>query len=412
LILPATVLGAGFSLYENGGRALGMAGALTASVDDATGIFFNPASLVLIEHGEVLGGVSFIFTGRKFAGENPFPGYGVTEESPNKVFTPFHAYWGHRFFSDLAVGFGVYTPFGLAVEWKNPDQFTGRFISTKAAITPFFFNPVIAWALSDRVRVGGGLMAVYSKVELNQHLSIPNPLGPDPDVLDIGKAELSATNSLDFGVNLGVQWDVSKAVALGFNFRNGIPVTYEGDANFMFTGTGVGIDPPVQEGFPRSQKARTQVDFPASAVAAIAYRDDDFILEFDLGWTGWSSFDKLDFVFEDETLNSTRPQNWSDVWFYRVGAEYYLSDKSALRAGYYYDNTPQPRQAISPILPDNDRQGVSLGFGYDWGTWRADLFGLYLLIADRDTRGTSQDNYEGKYANSVGILGATVGFRY
>ncbi len=83
-----------------------------------------------------------------------------------------------------------------------------------------------------------------------------------------------------------------------------------------------------------------------------------------------------------------------------------------LRFGYYYDETPQPTEAVSPLLPDNNRHGISLGIGKSWGQFRADLFGLYLVMPDRETEGINRDGFEGTYANNVEIAGLTLGYRY
>ena len=53
LILPTVVWGAGFSLYEQGARALGSAGAYAARVGDASAIYYNPAGLAKVESGEM-----------------------------------------------------------------------------------------------------------------------------------------------------------------------------------------------------------------------------------------------------------------------------------------------------------------------------------------------------------------------
>ena len=411
--LSGTAHGAGFSIYEQGARALGTGGAYTARVADPTAIFFNPAALTRIEHGELVLGSSLIVITREFAGVNQFPGNDTKETSPTQAFFPTHLFWGQSFSPKFGAGFGIYVPFGLTTEWENPDQFSGRFISTRASILPIYFNPAVAVEPVPGLRLGGGVMGVYSTLELNRHVGEPNPLN-NPVVLDLGTVELKASNGLDFGYNLGVQIDAGDRVQIGVNYRSSVNLGFkDGDADFTFTGSGTALDPVLVDLFPQDQKVSTEVKLPALLVGAVAVKPGArWVLEVDLGWTRWSEFKAIVLEFEDPSLNTSLVQNWEDALFIRTGMEYDLDPRTRLRLGYYYDETPQPTAAVSPILPDQNRHGLSAGVGRDWGKWSGDLFGLLLLAADRETGETNREGYAGSYANSAWILGLSVSYRY
>jgi long-chain fatty acid transport protein len=314
---------------------------------------------------------------------------------------------------NLTVGFGAYTPFGLTTEWNDPDTFTGRFISTKVSLTPFYFNPVVGYQIHDQVRIAAGLMAVHASVELNRAVGLANPTTGPPATLDPGSVSLSASNDLDYGFNGGIQIE-HENVKLGFNYRSKVTADMDGTADFVFTGTGTPLDPQLEALFPQTQGASTALSFPASWVAGLGYQvSPTWFVEGDVGWMGWSAFQSLTVSFaQDSDLDFTRHEDWTDSWFFRAGARWAVQPDTEIRFGGYYDETPQPTSSVSVLLPDAERFGLTLGAGKTWGKWNLDAFGLLLIIPDRSTELSSIDGYNGTYASSVGALGVTAGFRY
>jgi long-chain fatty acid transport protein len=116
--------------------------------------------------------------------------------------------------------------------------------------------------------------------------------------------------------------------------------------------------------------------------------------------------------FADPAISTRIRENWHDALSLRIGAEWRKSEKLALRGGWYYDESPQPTQAVDPLLPDTDRNGLSRGVGFNVGGLHLDAYGLVLIVSERSTRGTSLRGYDGTYASSALIGGLNATYRF
>lgn len=411
---------AGYGIYEQGSKALGMAGAFTAQADDPSAIFYNPAGLARLEGTQFQAGIHAIDIKREFSGSAPFPGYGVEEKSPTVIGTPINLYLTHRVGDRLALGIGVNNPFGLKTDWENPAEFSGRFISQEAGITPFFITPTVAYRLDDRLSVGAGLSIITSSINLKREVGAVNPFAGQipglPGVFDLGTVEVDGTGS-GLSWNAGAQIDVTDNFRVGAIYRGGVDIDYDnGDADFAYTfaGTGVAaIDGALQARFPKDQKVSVALPFPASAALGMAFDPaEGWTVEIDGLWTGWSRLQTVGLNFADPAISTEIAENWHDALSLRVGAEWRKSRSLALRAGWYYDESPQPVSAVDPLLPDADRNGLTAGVGLDTGKLHFDVYGLALLVSDRSTRGRSLRGYDGNYTSGALIGGLNVNYRF
>ena len=91
-----------------------------------------------------------------FAGAAPFPGFGVTEETETRLFPLPAVYYTRHLGRRWAAGLGLNAPYGLGVEWKDPDQFTGRYIVTKADLQGVNLGLSAAYEISPMLSVAAG----------------------------------------------------------------------------------------------------------------------------------------------------------------------------------------------------------------------------------------------------------------
>src|SRR5688572_15007172 len=81
LLAGAPAFAAGFSVFEQGSKAMGMAGAFTAQADDPSMLFHNAGGLAFVTEQEVAGGFTYIRSSEaEFQGAAPFPGPSVSAE--------------------------------------------------------------------------------------------------------------------------------------------------------------------------------------------------------------------------------------------------------------------------------------------------------------------------------------------
>ena len=358
LLASVPMYGAGFGIFEQGSKAMGMAGAFTAQADDPSALFHNAGGVAFFEHREWMVGTTYISsTEAKFKGENPFPGDDARAEQKKLSEFPSHFYVVQPLNDTWKVGLGLNTPFGLTTEWKNPDSFVGRGISTKAALRTFDLNPTLAWKATPNIGVGFGARVMFSDVELERRNFSINPFTLAP--ADVAKVHLKSDLNQGYGWNIGFLDKYNNSFSWGISYRSKVKVKYKGNATLTQDLTGFAqFDGAVAAAVPFGVKLplETEIEFPdlASLGFAIAL-NPAMKLELDINHTGWSSFKELAINFTSSDPKKRLPdsvvkENWDSEFNYRLGLDWMLSQENSLRFGFVYDKTPQPDQSVSPLL--------------------------------------------------------------
>lgn len=416
VLAPCLAHAAGYAIFEQGARALGMAGAHTASVQDASALFYNPAALTRLEGSQFMVGGTWLTTRNSFAGTQPYPGFGVSEEMKSGNFFPPVLYLTHRYQGPWAVGIGVNAPFGLGIEWQNPEQFTGRKLATKAQLTTLNTNATVAWAATPTLSLAAGFDMLMSKVELHRINTALLPGGGGAEA-NVAEVKLEGGFKPGYGFNLGALLVPDDQWRFGLSYRSKIEVEIDGgDATFTQILTGnPSFDAAVAAGLPPAQGVKTTTKFPAMFALGAAWDPaPEWTWELSGHWTEWSAFDELKLEFDDPTLDSTIPEEYEDQFQVRLGAEHRCPGW-AYRFGYYYDQAAAPIESVTPLLPDANRHGATLGLGFQLGSekrWSLDLYNLALFVEKRSTEGLNRDGYEGTYKAFVNAAGATLAYRW
>lgn len=377
---------AGYQLDVLAARATAQAAAVTASVDDASSIFYNPAGMARGEHFDLELGTTLIAPAFTFT-----PTSGAATNTKSEVVPPPHLYFAYGVTDELSLGIGVFSQYGLGFEW--PDDFSGRFVTQKVGLQTFNINPSLAFRVGDRLRVGVGVQIVRSTVDLVQKISF---------VDSEGSVEL-AGDAWGAGGNAGVQVELlPKMLTFGASFRSGVDLSYDnGKAHFS--------NVPVEfANTLKDQTGTTDIQLPETLGLGLALHPFDALtVGLDVDYTAWQRNDAIVLTFENPQLSKTEPKHWHYSWNYHLGGEYQLNPKLALRAGVLYDPTPSPVDTVGPDLPDANRLNLALGGGYRFGDFRVDL-GYQLIIFMPNK--TTNPVLPGEYKGIVNLLALTLAY--
>lgn len=454
-------------MYEQGTCAMGRAGTgVATSCGDASDIFYNPAGLLSTQGTTISLGTTVIDAGGSFTDDYTRQ----TTDLQNSPIPAPHLYASHRLSPDIALGLGVFVPYGLATEWDR--SFDGAFEGYDNSVESIYIQPTIAYQLTDRISVGGGPTVVIGAVELNQVADLSTvPLGGEggPTFGSLGvpfhtafvDSKLDASGATGFGGHFGFQVEATDRVSFGGRILLPVTLDYEGTASFEQLDTGLplteqlidvvaqGLDDvprglfPSTEGFqvddllngeyfplgfpdqfdPENEGAtfveqdiETSLTMPMQLIFGVSVEATDRLtLMADYQWTQWSSFDEIELTFESESLNRTRNENYGDTNAIRFGAEYELDEAWTVRGGYLFNEAAAPDEVVTPLLPENDRNHFTLGVG-----WQAnDLLRVnaaYQYLGQDDRRGRtrglseSRPDTNGLYSFDAHLFGLTATF--
>ena len=338
----------------------------------------------------------------------------------NGNFFPPTVYWTDHFagrWKNWAFGAGVNAPFGLGVDWKSPDQFTGRERVTKADVRTINGNLTLAYAPTDQFSLGLGYDALFAGVELHsvEEEKVPGGGGAK---LNVAHAELKSGYKPGYTWNAGVLWSPQPDWKFAVNYRAKSHVAIDdGEATFSQILTGsAAFDAVVAAGLPKSQNASAVLKFPAILTLGAAWNTSpDWTWEVDAMRTEWSAFDNLQIAFSrDGSFNQTIVENYTDSWRVNAGAEHRTA-KYTYRFGYYFDQAAAPSESVTPLLPDANRHGATVGLGCKLGkskAWTLDLYEMALFVEDRSTDGKNRDGFNGTYKSYVNAAGVNLGYHW
>ena len=413
--VPAMAVG--FRNPEQGAASMGQGEAFVAQADDPSALTHNPAGVVQLEGKQLSLGLTTFFPSTT----RTDPATGEEEDLKDETHLVPLLYYtddlgGQK---NFVAGIGITSPFGLSSEWDR--EGFARYVATFSELVLLNVNPTVSWFATEDLAVGVGLDYYTSEIILEKQVNWGLFGGSD------GESELDGDGD-GLGWNAGLLYRPTPVHTFGLSYRSSVSVDYSGTLTMRdISGSISGI--PLSTAFggtSYSSGANAEVTFPPMATVGYAYRPDErWKVEFDIDWTGWSTFEEV-FVEYDETdpsrlaiLNAGNPmrRDWDDIIVYQLGAEYAATDQVKLRFGYDYVESPVPDETFEPSIPGADRHGLTVGVGYDAGRYVVDVAYMALLYRDRDVDNAVGDAVgppfiDGRYESSMHIVGVTVTWQF
>jgi long-chain fatty acid transport protein len=407
-LLPGAALAGGFYVPEIGGRAVGMAGAMTAESADPSAVFHNPAGLAGLQGTQLqLSGdlvlpdvVHFRRPARdpNSGGEIAFAGVSNQNRAAGIPFLGASFDAGH----DLVAGFGAYVPFGATLEF--PATGAQRFVVTRVSLRALYLGPAVAYRITPRLSVGASISYIHAALDLRQRNALPFVTGdpeatPNPDPGVEGDTVIDTQDPFSLGATIGVQFGRrDEPFTLGLSVMAPTTLDLAGDVTIT--------NPSIMqiEGRPagrRDDQVKLQLALPLIVRAGVALRPlDRLSLAVDVNWQRWSTSRELRLDFAQEppllltpgaTLFDVVMENrWKDTLSVRAAANAtpFASLPLEVRAGILYDQSPIDDRHYDVLTPDADKIGVSAGASYALSvgsrSLRMDLAFMRLFLRERD----------------------------
>ena len=388
LSFTATVHPEGFRIYGLSAEAQSRGEAVVASVDDASAVWYNPGALTK------LGKFDLSVTFNNMIIPAKYTDLANREEKSQRSYFPFlHAYFSSNLGTEnLAVGFGVNEPFGLATEYGKTSAF--RYITTGGEIILVNFNPTVAYKLHPTFSIGLGLDYYNSTAELRQQYPWGAfvPGAPDGSVTVQGKGD-------GFGFNTGILYQPLPEHSLGLTYRSQVVVKY-GNRKAEVTNIPAALQGffPAGTGDVYATGAKTSVKFPDIIGLGYAFKPNG-------QWT-WEL--------------GSQWSNWDDVrsFVIKAGFEHQYTENFSFSGGYFYDQSPTNEATYGPLVPDGNHHVFSIGPKYKRGDFAISLPVVGLIQTGTDSinsavaDATGTQNTDGKYSLYFVQIALGINYRF
>jgi long-chain fatty acid transport protein len=373
----------GYQVNAQSAKQSGMGHTGVALKLGAESMHFNPAGLGFLDQTfQVSAGLSGVFTNVKYSNG------AYAHKADNSPSTPLFLYAGWKLSDRFTVGASLTNPYGSSMHWGN--NWVGAALVQDISLKSFSVQPTLAYRITDRLSVGGGLMLMFGNFSLSRAVM------QDVSATLEGKAGLKA------GFNVGAMFDLTDQLTVGLSYRSKVTMR-------------------VDEGHLRVNDLdkgsfSAELPLPSNLNIGLSYRPAPWLLlSGEVQFVGWSAYKELNVKFTEEANpDQVAPKNYRDSRIYRIGGQFAATRKLDLRLGFYFDESPVKTDYLNPETPSMNKLGSTAGLSYrPTQTLSIDLSLAYIRGFGRDGSyplGAGLPPFKGHY--EVSALTPSIGLSY
>jgi len=418
LLAPATALAGGMALTTQNGSQIGNGYSGGAAAEDASTVYFNPAGLAFLEHGQVVASASWVKFDTQFANDGsttgglvPTAGTNSGDAGEDRLIPV--AYMAYPISKTFVLGAGVSAPYGLATNYRS--DWVGRYHALKSELVTINTSLAASLRLTPQLSIGLGIDHQTADAELSNALDL-GLAGFVAGIPGFGPGSADATvrikgDDSDTGFNVGVLFEFMAGTRVGVHYRSRMEYELRGDARF--TDVAAPFAPVFADQAVTAPLAMPEV----YSVSFFHHLSPDLALYADWSMWAWSCFDRLTVDFENPaTPDFDQIQDWKNASIYSVGARWQKSERLTLRAGLVYNETPVPNESRRTArIPDSDRTWLCFGAGWQFNDQiRGEIGYAHLFFKDASIANDDGAGHllVGRYESSADILSAQVNWSY
>ncbi len=353
--LPLGLFSNGLNLNGNGSKAISMGGAFVGLADDYSAAYWNPAGLTQLKETSL----SFFVTDIMPSANYKFDLVGADSSTESK-----HYFSGSLGFfkpvsEKVTVGFYAYVPAGSGATWDGAGLSPltdGVAYEWESLVGIATISPVIAVKVTEKLSLGATLNINYGLVKMKRPM--------------LGQYE-EDLNGMSVGASISMLFKPSRKFSFGLTYKTPFKVKVSGEADMP----GAAL-----LGMPTSSDAERETTWPMWIGTGVCFRPNEKLtFTADVQYTNWKVMTTIPMnfyntgwkvAFEDAADFELK---WKDAIQLRVGMEYKISKYFAVRAGYYRDPDPSPKETMTVLLPEVVYNWFTWGFGYSKGSITLDV---------------------------------------